>query len=229
MQRLKKYVLIGITSLMLLACDQQGVSTVSDNAEVARIGLSPAEIAAEPGLSEYNAPKLATEKWDAAKFKTIEWTDLMPKHDYEALINPPSYVTDVEDGSIEDQITNQIKSSVAAAKDDDYQKALVSTSVVEDMNGKAIRIPGFIVPLEFDDDQTITQFFLVPFFGACIHVPPPPPNQIIFVNYPKGLKLNALYDPFWISGIVTTSLVENDIATSSYSLLMLDFEPYNEN
>lgn len=163
----------------------------------------------------------------AAEFQTIEWTDLMPKDDLEALLNPPSYLDQIEDGSLEDQINGQLQSQLGD-KNDPYQQALVSTRVVEEMDGKLIRIPGFVVPIEFDDNQTVTQFFLVPFFGACIHVPPPPPNQIIFVDYPKGFKLKALYDPFWISGVIKTSLVENDIATSSYRMIMAKFEPYTQ-
>ena len=159
-------------------------------------------------------------------FKTVEWIDLIPEDDLEALLNPPKSITEIEDGSIEDQISSQIQNSIAAASDDRYQQALVSTAVVTELNGKAIRIPGFIVPLEFNDDQTITQFFLVPYFGACIHMPPPPPNQIIFVNYAKGFKLEALYHPFWISGKLKTSLKENEVATAAYVMDMHKFEPY---
>lgn len=164
----------------------------------------------------------------ASQFKTIEWTDLMPKEDLDAFLNPPSYVTEVEDGSLEDQIFDQLKNSCKKKPNDPYQKALVSTQVVPEMNDKNVRIPGFIVPLEFDDDQVITQFFLVPFFGACIHVPPPPPNQIILVNAKKGIKLEVLYEPFWISGKLSTSLTENDIAVSAYTLTMHSYEKYEE-
>lgn len=164
----------------------------------------------------------------ASQFKTIEWTDLMPKEDLDAFLNPPSYVTEVEDGSLEDQIFDQLKNSGKKKPNDPYQKALVSTQVVPEMNGKSVRIPGFIVPLEFDDDQVITQFFLVPFFGACIHVPPPPPNQIILVNAKNGIKLEVLYEPFWISGKLSTSLTENDIAVSAYTLTMNSYEKYEE-
>ncbi len=162
------------------------------------------------------------------EFKTIEWPDLIPQDDLEALLNPPDYLNDIEDGSFEDQITGQIQNTIAAARDDRYQQALVSTNIKPEMDGQSIRIPGFIVPLEFDDDQIITQFFLVPFFGACIHVPPPPPNQIIFVNFPKGLKLEALYDPFWISGKLNTTLTQNDLATSAYAMEMVSYEAYTE-
>ena len=95
-----------------------------------------------------------------------------------------------------------------------------------DLNKKEVRIPGFIVPLEFDDEQTVTQFFLVPYFGACLHMPPPPPNQIILVNSPQGVQLSALYDPFWVKGELHTTFQENDMATSAYSMAMLDLEPY---
>ncbi|MEL0081868.1 MAG: DUF3299 domain-containing protein [Gammaproteobacteria bacterium] len=165
---------------------------------------------------------------DSAAFKTVEWTDLMPKDDLDALLNPPQSIMDIEDGSFEDQISNQIQNSLAAASDDRYQQALVSTRVVAELDGKAIRIPGFVVPLEFNDDQTVRQFFLVPYFGACIHVPPPPPNQIILVNYPKGMKQEALYDPFWISGVLTASIHQNDLATAAYVLEMAEYEAYTE-
>lgn len=161
-------------------------------------------------------------------YRTVEWTDLMPAEDLEALLNPPSYITDIEEGSIEDQLSNQFQSAIEAATDDRYQAALVSKTIVPAFNNQAVRVPGFIVPLEFNDDQTITEFFLVPFFGACIHVPPPPPNQIIFVKAPQGIQLEALYDPFWISGKLETTLIENDIATAAYSMTMHSYELYSE-
>ena len=161
-------------------------------------------------------------------FTTIEWLDLLPQADLAALSNPPTYVTEVESGSLEDQISGQIQNTIRAATDDRYQQALASTDVIAAMDGQRVRIPGFIVPLEFDDEQTITQFFLVPYFGACIHMPPPPPNQIILVTYPEGFKLSALYDPFWISGVLRTTVTANDLATSAYSLTMYHHAPYTE-
>jgi len=165
---------------------------------------------------------------DSAKYTTIGWTDLIPKADLEALLNPPKSVTEIEDGSLEDQINSKIQNANSDAIDDRYQQALMSTSVVAEMDGESVRIPGFIVPLEFLDDQTTTEFFLVPYFGACIHSPPPPPNQIIFVKYAKGLKLEALYNAYWISGVLKTSLEENYLGTSAYELDMKQFENYSE-
>ena len=161
-------------------------------------------------------------------FKTIGWDDLIPLKDLDALLNPPGYLDELQDGSFEDQITSQIQNSITAANDDQYQQALVSTNVIPEMNNAAITIPAFVVPLEFNEDQSVSQFFLVPYFGACIHQPPPPPNQIIFVNYPKGLVLNTLYDPYWVSGILSTSIVENEMATAAYTLEVSKYEIYTE-
>lgn len=163
----------------------------------------------------------------ALEFKTVEWTDLMPKEDLDAILNPPDYLADIEDGSAEDQIDSELGNKITKP-DDRYQQALVSTRVVSEMDGQAIRIPGFIVPLEFNENLDVTQFFLVPFFGACIHLPPPPPNQIIFIEYPEGLELKSPYQAFWISGIVKTSLLENEIATSAYSIKIQYVEDYVE-
>ena len=224
MLRMLSLVLLGLGTSALLASEK---ATSSEKLQAASAEQQvTTTVKSTSGSQSPSNTTLAT--LPASAFKTVEWVDLMPKEDLNALLAPPSYVTDVEDGSFEDEISNQIQNALGAASDDRYQQALVSTRIIPEMEGQAIRIPGFIVPLEFNDEQTITQFFLVPFFGACIHVPPPPPNQIIFVNYPKGLKLDALYDPFWISGVLKTTLVENEMATAAYSMQMQSFEAYTE-
>ena len=62
--------------------------------------------------------------------------------------------------------------------------------------------------------------------GACIHVPPPPPNQIIHVTYKPGFTLGALYEPVWVQGTLKTESVENDIAAASYTLVSEEVELY---
>lgn len=109
-----------------------------------------------------------------------------------------------------------------------YKQALASTRVIAELNNVPVRMPAFIVPLEFDDEQRVTQFFMVPFFGACIHEPPPPPNQTIFVNYPQGFILPSLTEPYWISGVLKTSLVENELAVAAYTIEMHAYELYTE-
>lgn len=170
---------------------------------------------AQKGISSGNSK---VEQNAGSGYRQIEWIDLMPAEDLEALKSPPESLILIEDGSAGDQISSQIKSSITQATDSRYQEALVSTRVVDSFNGQKIRVPGFVVPLEFGDDQTVTTFFIVPYFGACIHMPPPPPNQIIFASFEKGLTLTNLYDPVWVSGVLSTKLIENDMATAAYSL-----------
>ncbi|WP_123713847.1 DUF3299 domain-containing protein [Sinobacterium caligoides] len=227
MLRVVRWSVLAAVTLTLLACEQAENEALADSAaETATNQQAAAPKQASPGAAKKAVLPLAI--LPATAFKPLEWVDLIPKEDLEALEHPPGYIADVEDGSFEDQISSQINNSLVAAADDRYQQALVSTDVVPAMNNRPVRVPGFIVPLEFNDKQEVTQFFLVPYFGACIHVPPPPPNQIIFVRYPPGLKQEELYTPYWVSGVLETSLVENDMATAAYSMQMQSFETYVE-
>ena len=214
MSRLRTLSILGLYLLLLLATDVASNDIKDGNSKKEAV--------------EQQVPiKEAVAKTPLPKFKTIDWDNLMPEEDLNALLNPPSYIDDLEDSSLEDLTNEKLQIDLTAELDDRYQQALVSTKIIKEMDGRAVRIPGFVVPVEFDE-ETITEFFLVPYFGACIHSPPPPPNQIIYVHAPDGLKLNTLYDPFWISGIISTTLVENYMATSAYSMKMKSYKPYTE-
>ena len=159
-------------------------------------------------------------------YKTIEWEQLIPKDELEILMNPPAYIWEIEDGSEEDQLSSSLQSSPVEEKQDLYQQALVSTNVIDEFDQQKIRMPGFIVPLEFNEDSVVTTFFLVPFFGACTHEPPPPPNQIIYSEYEPGKKIDNIYDPVWITGVIHTKTQTNDLATSAYSMVVDSVLPY---
>jgi hypothetical protein len=161
---------------------------------------------------------------------TAEWTDLIPEDELFLLLNPPAYLNEIDDGSLEDSMsknnerpTNFIDETVS-----DYEKALSSTNTIAMLDGVRIRIPGFIVPLEVDEQQRVTRFFVVPYFGACIHLPPPPPNQMIYVDVAKGVKLETISDPVWVSGELTTSIIENDMATAAYVMHIEAIASYEE-
>lgn len=165
---------------------------------------------------------------NANAYKIIEWIDLMPQDDLDALLNPPAYLDEIEDGSEQDQLNNQFQLNIPQAGDDRYQQALTSTQIMPAFDNQKIKIPGFIVPLEFGNNQMVTRFFLVPYFGACIHVPPPPPNQIIYGVFDKGVRVNHLQEPFWLTGVLKTTLTENDVAISAYMLTVDEISPYTE-
>ena len=75
--------------------------------------------------------------------------------------------------------------------------------LVEDLDGREIKIPGYALPLE-TSDTAVTEFLLVPYVGACIHVPPPPPNQIVHVRYDEGFESEGLFTPVWVTGRIST-------------------------
>ncbi len=207
---LRLFALIFCASISLCACDKK----------------KPAESsAAQPNQTRTATPIVAAEKSDA--YEEIEWQDLIPKEDLEALMNPPEYLDEIEDGSSEDVLDDKLKMQ-SDDEDDAYQRALTSTKIIAEYNQRKIRLPGFIVPLDFDDHQVITTFLLVPFFGACIHLPPPPPNQIIFATYEPGLSLDDLSDAFFVEGTIFTEIKESDLATSAYSMTIDRILPYED-
>ncbi len=163
-----------------------------------------------------------------SKYESIDWVDLMPDDDLEALMNPPEYFDEIEDGSMEDQISSQLLGALENSADDRYQQALTSAKVKPEYDQRPIRLPGFIVPVEMNEQQLVTEFFLVPFFGACIHYPPPPPNQIIYVTSKEGVAQQNLYDPYWVEGTLTTTITENEVAVSAYSMAADNIELYEE-
>ena len=90
-----------------------------------------------------------------------------------------------------------------------------------------VKIPGFVVPLVQDDTGLVTVFFLVPFLGACIHVPPPPPNQIVYVKLNGGgVRLGSPEEPYWITGILHTHTSGTRVATAAYTLDATRMERY---
>ena len=223
--------LIVVFSLLIISC---GRSDVGNNA-----GVDNTHLDTKLNNTDTNIGKEASENIitigssysavtsDSIVFKETEWVELIPKNDLDALLNPPDYIVQIADGSIEDQITNAIQSSMSTDMENNvYEKALISTDIIEAMNGKNIEIPGFIVPVDLSSAQTIESFFLVPYFGACLHLPPPPPNQIIFIQSEHGLALESLYEPVKVKGKLFTSMFEDEIATSAYTMELSDIKLY---
>mgnify|MGYP002277057389 CR=1 FL=1 len=162
------------------------------------------------------------------EYQAVEWPQLMPEDDLNALMDPPDYLSEITDGSEADSVEALANNKNADAKTKRYQQALNSTRVMPEYNHKKIRIPGFVVPVFVDQAQKTMHFFVVPYFGACLHLPPPPPNQIIYVEYEKGLKVDNLYEPFWFEGTLTIEHKQTDIAAASYQMKVTRILPYTE-
>jgi hypothetical protein len=78
------------------------------------------------------------------------------------------------------------------------------------LDGKLVRIPGYLLPLEFSGKQ-VTEFLLVPWVGACIHTPPPPPNQIVHVKSDKPFEMNGNFDAVWVTGRITAGAARKSV------------------
>jgi hypothetical protein len=102
-----------------------------------------------------------------------------------------------------------------------------ATDTLKKLDGQTVRIPGFVVPLD-DFQEEGAEFLLVPYYGACVHTPPPPPNQIVMVEMTgkKAVKLN-LFDAVWMSGKIKIASVESPYGTVGYTLEGLKVEPYS--
>jgi hypothetical protein len=160
------------------------------------------------------------------EYQRLLWIDLLPLEDYKALYDPPEINHSIGEDDEPGALLRNNTATAQSASDSAFEAALVSTKVVGELNELAMQLPGFIVPLEYNDEQKVTEFFLVPYFGACIHTPPPPPNQIAHVSYPEGFELTNLYDPFVIEGTLFTRTIKNDMATAAYRITADSILPY---
>ena len=133
---------------------------------------------------------------------TLEWTDLIPAGAREQASSAPPAASH-----------DYLGESGPAA----VQQSL-NAPVNTELDGKVVKIPGFIVPLDVAKDGTVSEFFLVPYFGACIHVPPPPPNQIVYVTTKKGIELDSIYEAYWITGTMKMQNKSTRLGAAAYSL-----------
>jgi len=79
-----------------------------------------------------------------------------------------------------------------------------------DLDGKQVRIPGYLLPLVYDG-KTVTEFLLVPWVGACIHTPAPPPNQIVYVTLEQPFEVRSQFEPVWVTGALMIDDVFKDL------------------
>ncbi|KLJ00836.1 hypothetical protein WQ56_08225 [Luteimonas sp. FCS-9] len=93
-----------------------------------------------------------------------------------------------------------------------------SDRIVPAVLGIAMRLPGYVVPLETDGQGRVSELFLVPYYGACIHVPPPPPNQIVHVQLAVPTRVDDIYEAYWVEGELTDQATQNALAGTAYSM-----------
>lgn len=93
-------------------------------------------------------------------------------------------------------------------------------------DGKRVRVPGFMVPLE-DGIDGVDEFLLVPYFGACIHTPPPPPNQMVYVKMERGRRVKVdIWNPVWVEGTLKIQEIDSPYGAVGFELAAITVSPY---
>ena len=137
----------------------------------------------------------------------LDWSDLIP--DTSDQFQMPEIASGVvEHGQIP---TPQNQSSIA--------------DVTTKYNGKTVRLPGFVVPVDYTG-VGVTALLLVPYVGACIHVPPPPPNQLVYVTTDQPYEYEGLFEAIWVTGVLNSGVSSTELAEVGYSITNGEVEPY---
>lgn len=94
------------------------------------------------------------------------------------------------------------------------------------LNGQRVRLPGFIVPLDDSQDEG-AEFLLVPYYGACVHTPPPPANQMAFVTMTGGRSVKlALFDAVWMEGTLRIVNYDSPYGSVGFTIEGMSMRPY---
>lgn len=148
-----------------------------------------------------------------APAELLGWSDLIPEDELEALAalndgrRDPSLMSRfLGEGLVEGQVG--------------------SFNVVEDLDGLVVRMPGYLLPLDYVERGSAREFLFLPYHGACIHTPAPPPNQIVYLRSIEPIAFNALWDPVWVEGRMQLERVDTELAAIAYSMTLRSVEPY---
>ena len=170
----------------------------------------------------------------------LNWNDLMPLGEDEVLAQLyETYYTNLRQNitrrskllqdpgaNNDDESEFDISTLISEGAANDTMEQIGTFNVVEELNGLEVRLPGYVVPLDFNSEGVYSEFLLVPYFGACLHTPPPPPNQIVFVKASPGAKIESIYEPVWIEGAMKTGKFESDTGDSAYEITLSSIEAY---
>ncbi len=172
------------------------------------LGIAPAWGAQPAGFDRLSP--LVQSRWNEDdQLLDLSWEDLIPEgFRADAILDQydPERIAQLTD---DDPLIMEIMEKL--------QKAYQSAPVLGKLDGMPVRLGGYIAPLEITPEG-VTEFLLVPYFGACIHVPPPPSNQIIYVKTEIPIAESLLEDAIWVSGRLSIDSADTDLALAGYTL-----------
>jgi uncharacterized protein len=157
----------------------------------------------QPVLAQLAPPKPAAA---ASAFREARWEELVPQGR-----DPYAKFRGTNLGALSDSSPSVLQMMR------ELREVLDSAPTVATMDGAAVKLPGYVVPLE-EVKGELKEFLLVPYFGACIHTPPPPANQIVHVVATKPVKGFRAMDTVWVSGTLKTARQDSSMGTSGYRM-----------
>ncbi|MEL6568947.1 MAG: DUF3299 domain-containing protein [Pseudomonadota bacterium] len=215
---------LAILAFALTACG--GEETVAESPELTptaqpdrREVAAPAARQAQDSSLAATAAREANRKAELAErgVRELGWEELLPEGEEERLAQLYQQQMAMLYGG------SPIEEGSAA----DIAVQIGTFNTVPELNGVRVRIPGYTVPFDFSADANITEFLLVPYFGACLHAPPPPPNQTLFIMTDEPIKIRDLAQAVWIEGTLYTQTQESELADAAYTIQMDQIEVYD--
>lgn len=152
----------------------------------------------------------------AGKARTIGWDDLIPKGWDPLQHFRHRDIATIREGSSEELALMR-----------ELREIWDNAPTRGELDGARIRLPGYVVPLDIARGGRLSEFLLVPYFGACIHTPPPPANQIIHVTLKSPANWRAM-DAVWVSGVLSTTRLDSSMGMSGYAMIADKVEAYRE-
>ena len=201
------------TASCLIACAELVLGSL---APVGAFAAKPASATAAgtAASASSGATASATAVAPALSYRELTWSQLVPPG-----WDPMKRFRDLNLGRMSDN------SPRMAALMADLRDELDNAPLVEALQDDAVRLPGYVVPLQTDKDG-VREFLLVPYFGACIHMPPPPANQIVLVKLAQPAKQLRAMDTVWASGVLRLDRQPSDMGVSGYRLDAARVEAY---
>ncbi len=188
--------------------------------------ISPA--AEEPATSD----EKTSEYWGVAPGEPlpITWQDLLPEGAIETYFEQQDQFY----AELENKMNSGAKRlsdiepglGIEEGSELDVMPQFGTFETVDDLAGQLVRIPGYVVPFNFASDDQYTEFLFVPYMGACLHTPPPPPNQVIYVRAARDTKITDIWIPYWLEGDIQIERNMNDLGNAAYTLDLVSLEPY---
>jgi hypothetical protein len=143
----------------------------------------------------------------------ISWRDLMPDDELDAL-------EALNEGRADPSLMSRFTGSSPV------ENQIGTFNVVEELAGAVVRMPGYILPLDYAQQGSAREFLLLPYHGACVHYPPPPPNQIVYLRSPDPIEYSSLWEPVWVEGRMEIERVDTELAAAAYTLIVRSVSEY---